>query len=732
MPAQSQVTQTYNQINQLINSSRFGEAFLMLKNRMAPIPALNKEMQKINDTENTYRYLLDYISAGFQDPSRNDVLEQIREALRHGNDMLARECRLADSSDIYSSTKRMIILKKSDFQSLLDNFYHRFIEDNPAGMLSEDFKISPAQAAAMEELFNFTWTLTGASSTQYEALANALADNELPEYLKLLLVSAMILGSTSYFDAEFPEILLSVYENSDSPALRARAITGILLISLLYSSRLQGNINLRSRLLLSVDDEELQKIIKMVLINIIRTYDTKRIDDKMRNEVIPNLMKINPEIIDKMRNAASESEDFFTEGNPEWEEIMENSDLGKKLQEINDMQLEGADVMVTAFSNLKNFSFFNSVTNWFLPFVSGHYEFSNLPVGSDDESMKRLTAVMCESDLHSFLISLNSMPTDRRDQMLKNLEHQMAEARKAMEGPVGETEADILAKKIRHTLQDLYRFFKFFRKKSDFNDPFASPFLASHLSPLLAAWGISPDEIRAIGEFYFQKKYFEEAAGMFELYDSLNPGDFGIWEKIGYCYDMLHNFTKAVEWYKKAQIIEPDNLWLIKKLSMALRNTGNLSEALDYFNRCLEQDPENYHLLMNIGYCLVDMGQPEKALQNFYHAQYLKPEKKAPQRAIAWTELVKGDKEKALRLYENLIGDENADKSDFLNAGHAALSAGDFKKAIEYYKTFIKKSGLPEVKSLVLALKEDSDTLKLLQIKTEDLRLVVDKIRYDR
>lgn len=719
--------QIYSKINQLINSSRFNEAFLMLKSRMKNFPSLDRETNELIGVENTYKYLIDFLAGGNNDPARDEVIEQIRDSLNKANDSLLREFKLKDSSDLYSSTRRMIMLQKTSFLPLLESFKGAYFTDNPDG----GSKVSETQASILNDIFNYVWTLSGTENSEFEIISSSLEDPELPEYLKLLIISALIIGSLSYFDANSYDILLSQYENSDSLAIKARAITGILLLSLLNSSRLKGNMNLRSRLLLSVDDKDLHKLVSEVLFGIILTYDTQRIDSKMRNEVLPGLMKMKPEFLDKMRNMASDSENFLSESNPDWEDIFENSEIGDKIREINDLQMEGADVMVTAFSHLKSFPFFSKVSSWFLPFLPGYYEYANLNLKMDDEYVKRFTTVMCESDLHSFLLSLKNLPEDQRRLMLTNIESQMKEAQEALTNAIGETESDILSKKIRQALQDLYRFFKFFRKKDDFTDPFGRPFLASHIRPLIETLSIEPKDIRLLGEFYFQKEYFDEASDMLELYDSIDTGDFSVWEKIGFSHDKMRRYDKAVEWYRKAELVNPNNQWLNKKLAIALKNSGNPKEALGFYQIALEKEPENYHLLMSLAQCLIDLGEYQQALQHLYHAQYLKPEKRSVQRALAWAELMGGNASKAKDLYVKLLAEEKADKTDYLNAAHCYLSMGDLKNAVPLYKKFIEKSENPEIRSLVIAIRDDSETLKRLKIKTEDLRLLVDKIRYD-
>lgn len=717
---------TFTKIEKLITSSRFNEAFMLLKAHLNPYPTLSHTLQKLKDTENTYKYLLDYIASGHQEPSQKEVLDQIRSSLYHANDLLLRETRLTDSSDLYSSTRRLDVLRNITYKTRLDNFIIAYQEDQE----TKPSLISPKQANMLDELFNYVWTINGAPSSEYDEIYESIEDNTLPEYLKIQIISALLLGSFSYFDPNAFELLLNIYENSEEINLKAKAFTGVVLLALLYPRRLAGNLRLRSRLMLMAGDDDLKRLIEEVLISILRTYDTQRIDNKMRNEVIPELMKIKPEIMDKIRDLSTEAENILDDVNPKWEELLENSVVGDKLHEINDMQMEGADVMVTAFSNLKTFPFFNNVSHWFLPFNPKRFEFASLQLEDMKETTERFTAVMCDSDLHSFLLSLGAMPEDNRSLMLKNMEAQLKEAKEAMENSIGETYNQKMMTVVRHSLQDIYRFFKFFKRKNDFKDPFGAPFIAYNFQPIIPVFDISNDMIRLMAEFYFKYGYYQEAIGFFELIDASDP-QINNWEKIGYGYDLLKNFSEAIKWYEKAELVDPENIWLIKRLAYSYKNIGNFDKALEYFRKALQQEPENYHLLLISGQILLELGKTEEALLQFYHAQYLKPERLGPLRTIAWAELLNGNYEKARENYEKILQSPKFETIDILNAGHTEMAAHNFPGALAMYRKFIENSENKDITSLLLAFRDDSETFKKLDIKTMDLRLIVDKLRYE-
>ena len=703
--------QIHSQVNQLINSSRLNESFTLIKRSLKDFPDLANESREVSGLESTYRYLLNYMAEGREDPSRAGMLGEIRERLRRTNDILLKATFQADSPDSYSTAKRMEALKNATFESRLN-----------------DFTTDPSSENLIS-LFNYTWTIFGASQEDYETLSSFLTEEESSESVKQLLVSAIMLGNTHYFDSESFGVLLNAYEADQPESVRARIIVAICLISLIHSQRISENANLNSRLQLMKEDQEMNNLINYVLLSLLHTFDTKRVTNKMREEVIPGLMKINPEIIEKMRNMASDSEDFLSEENPEWEEIVENSGIQDKIQEINDMQMEGSDILMTTFSQLKTFPFFYQVANWFLPFNQQHPEFKEIIPADYPEDISKLTYAMCDSDIYSFMLSMKNFPESKRDLMLQNLGAQMKQAEEAMTGAVGDTSKNKTEREIRHSLQDLYRFFKLYRKNRDFKDPFETPFTGTDLKGVMTHLGITTETIRLMAEFYFKYGYYSEAAGMFELLDTIEPGNFGVWEKIGYCYDRLALFSKATEWYRKAEILNPGSTWLEKKLAVSLKNEGKYQDALEYYTRVLEKEPDNYHLLMSAGQCELEAGDYEAALQSFFHAQYLKPDKKAPARAIAWTRLLKKDFDKARADYEKITGESGADNADSLNAAFCSLAMKDMGGALKHLKKFLE--GNNDFRALMTALRDDAATLKTLEIPSSDLRLVIDKLRYD-
>lgn len=99
--------------------------------------------------------------------------------------------------------------------------------------------------------------------------------------------------------------------------------------------------------------------------------ETEKIDKKMREEIIPEMLK-SVSSMKNMRFDLEENDEENDDKNPDWEDTFEKSGLGDKLREMSELQLEGADVYMSTFAALKSYPFFREVQNWFYPFSKQH------------------------------------------------------------------------------------------------------------------------------------------------------------------------------------------------------------------------------------------------------------------------------------------------------------------------------------------------------------------------
>ncbi|MDE5808407.1 MAG: tetratricopeptide repeat protein, partial [Muribaculaceae bacterium] len=517
---------------------------------------------------------------------------------------------------------------------------------------------------------------------------------------------------------------LKIYQAGVSDKLSARTLVGIILTLNRHPERSKAITEVALRLSAMQDSLIDYRRVREVIMALIRTRDTDRISTKMKEEVIPEIMKLQPDILKKMREASPDAmEGNALEYNPEWEEMLNKSGLSEKMRELSDMQSDGADLMMVAFSNLKQFSFFNVVSNWFLPFFSSH---SALSSGEKEKSIiDRLMEIgrnVCDSDKYSLAIALGKMPDQQKNMMMAQLDAQFSQLSEDIKEKAMLSTAPEFDEEVTKVLRDLYRFFRLYRKKQGFKDPFEKP-LAFLDIPFIGDMMSDTEVVSIVAEFYFNRKYYGEALSLFTLLLDENPDDPALWEKAGACFQALKFFEKALDAYTKAELLKTPGKWLLQKLAFVNRKQGNYAKALEYYNRLLEKDPENLNLMLNAGFSALESGNVSEALKYYYHANYIEPDNIKIFRAIAWSEFLSGNAEKSEKYYDKILK-LSPESSDFLNAGHLFAVKGDLKRAVSLYKK-AAEGNYTDFRNAFLA---DIEVLEKLGLQRASLLILLDYI----
>ncbi|MDE6578364.1 MAG: tetratricopeptide repeat protein, partial [Muribaculaceae bacterium] len=340
-----------------------------------------------------------------------------------------------------------------------------------------------------------------------------------------------------------------------------------------------------------------------------------------------------------------------------------------------------------------------------------------------------MEGVMCDSDKFSFAFSLNRMPKEQRRMISERMNNEMGQLKEIMDERKGIAGITGISAEVTRFTRNLYRFFKLFRRKGDFPDPFENPIDFRSL-PYLSDILSDKEILNIVGEFYFKRGYYEEALPILLTLEKSNEDGALFWEKIGYCYNALKDMNNALIWYRKAELINPDSLWLIKKLALTNRILNRSLEAAEYYTKALEKDPDNFKLLISAGNCFLEADRIDEALQKYYHADYIKPDSLSAKRAIAWAELLNGRIEKSLDAYNRIIASGEATSNDYLNAGHACFLAGNLKEAVNHYLKCARDKNYG-IRQLEKSFAEDIPVLEKAGGNINILNIILDKVRYD-
>lgn len=217
--------------------------------------------------------------------------------------------------------------------------------------------------------------------------------------------------------------------------------------------------------------EDVARIYRQMLL----CQETEKIDKKMREEIIPEMLK-NVSSMKNMRFGCEESDEENNDMNPDWEDAFEKSGLGDKLREMNELQLEGADVYMSTFAALKNYPFFREVHNWFYPFSKQQSNVLKAMKQAGNQGGSLLDLILqsgffSNSDKYSLFFTIHQLPQSQQDMMLSQLnEQQVAELAEKSNVETMKKFNERPGTVSNQYLHDLYRFFKLSVRKSEFRD----------------------------------------------------------------------------------------------------------------------------------------------------------------------------------------------------------------------------------------------------------------------
>ena len=188
-----------------------------------------------------------------------------------------------------------------------------------------------------------------------------------------------------------------------------------------------------------------------------------------------------------------------------------------------------------------------------------------------------------------------------------------------------------------------------------------------------------------IGEYYFNKNYFEEANDVFDMLLQIEPDNDVLYQKKGYGLQMMGKLEEALIAYQKAELLNANHSWTIKKLAHLYRLLKNPKDALVYYKKAEQLNPNNLSIQLSIGHCYLELKEYEQALKCYFKVEYLTDNKEKAWRPVAWASFRMGKYSQAADYFNKLI--ESAPSfTDYLNAGHTQLAFGRIKEAIRLYQ----------------------------------------------
>jgi len=721
----------YNEICKNLSARKLKPAFDLLEKLIQESGLLmyNDEWRNL---EQTYNYMLKYTVEGIKDPERQKIYRKLIVSVFELADKVHGAILLKYSSSLEYEKMRISTSEKLDFKSLLNELDAFYLQEELVSVGDEYNQKLKEHQQKIVKLFYYFWFKNTLNSTELEFLHLFFTSENINNAYKSLLVSSLILSLNRYFDEEKFSLLFDLYELEDLE-VNQRALVGLLINLFRYDRRLPFYPAITGRLKILNENSRFKQNLERVIIQFIRSKETEKIQQKIKDEIIPEMIKISPNLKDKINLDSLMDENLGEDKNPEWEKLFEDSPgLMDKMEEFSELQMEGADVFMGSFSMLKMFPFFNEFSNWFMPFFPENPDVVSEVNDSDEINRRFLGAInsapiLCNSDKYSFCFSIQKLPEENREFMAEGMKAEMNQFNELQ----NDEELTDPGKKAGYIsnqfIQDLYRFYKLHPRKNNFEDIFQWRFDFHNKYALGEILKEDEKILRNIAEYYFSKNYFEEAAEIFDYLLGLEKSG-ELYQKLGFCFQKQGNFELALNAYKKAELFDLNKKWNLNKIALCYRNLKQAKKALEYYREAEKLDEENLNIQLNIGHCLLELEQFDDALKCYFKVEYLATGNKKVRRPIGWCSFVTGKKEQAEKYFQLLIEDQPT-KHDLMNMGHVQWSLGKRKEALDFYKQSIKQTDFTETEFFEV-FEEDLPHLLSQGIEKEDVPIMLDQLRY--
>lgn len=729
-----EIEKLHQQTTGHIRAARVNDAFVTLGRLVQQLGRtdLSDELEKLRMS---FTFMLRYLEQGVMDPQRNEILTNIRQSLFTLNDQCYIGLMEPVSPEVFYARRRE--LNNSSLVSIVEEYRASLKELSLAQAVPFEQSDSHAilsrlrQAEELEtKLFNRVWSSFPTTPDESSTIKLCINGDILPVHTRCLIVAALMLGLMKFYDESKLLILLEVYSLSDEPNVQLRALTCSMLAMLAHRKRTTVSRAIQTRIEAMQDTEEFAHDVWSIQLQLARSRNTENVKQRVRDELIPNIMKMRPDIIDKLKDKDSQVIDLSEiEANPEWQQWLDESGITRRIEEFNAMQLEGSDVFIATFSHLKTFPFFKTLSNWFLPFYAAHSAvLENL--GADKLQLAEVVQhapYLCNSDKYSFCLSLGALPESQRTMMSSQLEEQNAALNEARQAELPDSRKQRVAI-VNAFVQDLYRFFKLFSRRREFIAVMDDSDL--DMTDCLPLARITRDAhvLEILGALYFKNAFYEDAIKCFTRLESMgNATDGHIYQKIGFAYQNAGKYGEALDYYTRYELLHEEDSWNMRHMAACYRALGKADKALDYYQRAEAINPDNVSLALTIGHVLLEQNRTSEALQQYFKADLMEGAKHRAWRPIAWCSFLLKDYDRAMDYYDRIARDDKPSAQDLLNRGHVLLCQGDTREAIDVYRQSLRLME-GDSERFRAAFKGDATELRRHGVSAIDQALIPDAV----
>lgn len=688
----------YHQIITQLRSFNLAETFPEIRRKAEQIGnwSLTEDVER---QWTTYQQMLQFMLQGMNDTQSEQIRRSICQQLEIAVGRMERMERMAKSPTDKYTCARKSLNNIPSFESVvsgMEKVSAEMAQTRGDGLLRDSVRqyqmerLEEAHESAMVNLFNWTWTSELWQNTDV-ALANQLILSDcVSSDDKAVFISAVTLSLLEFSDPAKLLFLLDCYLMGDV-LVAQRSLTGFIVVFHLNFNDYKTCEELRNRLQIYRDDPNFVHDIYSTMMQLQMSCTTESVSSKIRNDIMPAFMQ--GLAMKKEGKGSLDANELMKNGeNPEW---MADEKVNKKVHEMTEMQLEGADVYYASFVTLKGFSFFSQMPHWFYPFSQENSlvpELKKMLSGKIGNLIKVMLSgsPFCDSDRYSFCFTLANVGQMGESVLEQQVSSQIPEGMDIED--FAKKEQVSKKDRRRHYIFDLYRFFNAYPYKMQFANPFdrikenpITPFSNEWLKELLLE---HQEEMEQYADFLMRKEFYQPALQLFDaiVTNEFDPAMADMWQKKGFCHQKLNNSRAAIHAYTVADSIKPNSKWTLSHLASLCMMMGKMEEAASYYKNLLEISPDNGKYLLHAAQALMNCDRHDEATPLLYKAAYLDESSIPLQLQLAWCLMVEGKTDEAMKYVMKVLSGESDNESANILFSIALMMEG---KMQEGYHTLL-------------------------------------------
>lgn len=745
----------------LIAKHNVGKALRAMKETIAEDKLPGYIVARYEDVKNDYRLMQDAMMRGLRDDKIDEVYADImRKVYGASLDVLIEEKVKRYSSFAYA---RVSAQQTEAHPDAVRTVLEAYVQDMAMMAFEPEStrkakmeKLTADHHAYMKQLFNALLVAPMWNDRRAADFADLLLSPTIDRDDALLLVSAVMLATMNVNDPYKWDMLAEVYVRATDKVLKMRALVGWVL-SLPYDPRgprLFPFVQERIKVMLA-DKTTLKQMLDMQM-QMLFCCNADADNEEIQRNIMPTLIKNTNLQMTRLGIVEKEDDPMKDIMDPNAAE-RDMEEMERKYRKMMDMQKQGSDIYFGGFSKMKTFPFFNDLCNWFAPFNAAHPA-----LGAARERLAGSTFLnnlmengpFCDSDKYSFALAIAQI----MDRMPDNVKEMLNSD--ATFGPtVSKDEQEDPAYICRSYLQSLYRFFRLYRSKRDFLNPFILDELedndgnALFMSYKLLACPEMEENAVALCGFLLKRKMMREIMSMAICYKSsqnprlvrflaLVPMTDGKWQEaydlfasvpedqhteeslrgMAHCCMSLKRFGEAVAIYRRLLAMHPDSFSYQLNLAVCLMSSDAFSSCGDAASSC---GASSCDASSSLGGKVE--ARPNKVVEEgtklLYKLDYEHPDNANVRRVLAWCMMLQGNFDKAIDIYTRLLSQPDAVSADRLNAAYAHWLSRDVARAVALLREYCNLCEQDEAQAKEAAKKQGR---RCEPTKSRNYRLVED------